>query len=375
MSKQNRLDTILEAVASLVKDEGKTIFTREEIRQKANIDKKRWDNSYTQGFQGMRADEPGGAPKVAEKYKNLFENTGKRGEHRLTAKGQQFIENLRDMARSQPLKFVTGKVYKRTDLHARYRGQQRGGISTPADHKLIFIFTGDTGEQYGYSDGWTDDNIFLYTGEGQVGDMELTRGNNAIVDHEADSKDIHLFKYVKKGFVRYIGQVVCIGYHHRQSPDVNRNMRQAIIFELIPFDDDDTATNDINIPDLLRKTHSLDTLRQKAVADSAQKRTPKERKASYRYRSRAIKLYVLKRADGVCEGCGKPAPFMTISGKPYLEVHHIDRLSDGGADHPEAVVGICPNCHSRAHYAIDATAFNEALRAIAMRREHELSGH
>jgi 5-methylcytosine-specific restriction protein A len=75
--------------------------------------------------------------------------------------------------------FVQGHVYKRSDLHARYGGQAQGGISTPAHHSFIFLFTSESGEHYGYEDGWSDDTdgIFLYTGEGQVGDMEYVRGN------------------------------------------------------------------------------------------------------------------------------------------------------------------------------------------------------
>lgn len=35
-----------------------------------------------------------------------------------------------------------------------YAGQQQGGISTPAGAPYVFLFTGETGAQYGYSDGW-----------------------------------------------------------------------------------------------------------------------------------------------------------------------------------------------------------------------------
>lgn len=63
--------------------------------------------------------------------------------------------------------FVHGQAYVRQDLHAQYGGQWQGGISTPGKQDFIFVFTGSTGEQYGYADGWTDEGIFLYTGEGQ----------------------------------------------------------------------------------------------------------------------------------------------------------------------------------------------------------------
>jgi 5-methylcytosine-specific restriction protein A len=64
---------------------------------------------------------------------------------------------------------------------------------------LIFLFTGESGEQYGYEDGWDDNGVFLYTGEGQEGDMEFVRGNRAIRDHALDGKDLHLFQALGKG--------------------------------------------------------------------------------------------------------------------------------------------------------------------------------
>jgi 5-methylcytosine-specific restriction protein A len=96
--------------------------------------------------------------------------------------------------------FEVGKIYDRQrDIHARFKGQEQGGISTPAGTPFIFLFTGETGEQYGYKDHWTDDGVYLYTGEGQVGDMEFVRGNKAIRDHSANSKDMLLFEALGKG--------------------------------------------------------------------------------------------------------------------------------------------------------------------------------
>jgi len=80
-------------------------------------------------------------------------------------------------------------------------------------------------------------------------------------------------------------------------------------------------------------------------------------------RAQAIRAYVLKRANGTCEGCGQPAPFLTAANRPYLEPHHTLRLADGGPDAPEHVIALCPNCHRRAHYAADSRTFNQGLIA------------
>jgi 5-methylcytosine-specific restriction protein A len=60
---------------------------------------------------------------------------------------------------------------------------------------------------------------------------------------------------------------------------------------------------------------------------------------------------VLERANGRCEGCGELAPFTRkTTGTPYLEVHHKITLASGGEDTVENAIGLCPNCHRRAHY-------------------------
>ncbi len=60
---------------------------------------------------------------------------------------------------------------------------------------------------------------------------------------------------------------------------------------------------------------------------------------------------VLDRANGKCELCGVPAPFLRASDQePYLEVHHTVRLSDGGEDTVDNAVAACPNCHRKQHH-------------------------
>lgn len=60
---------------------------------------------------------------------------------------------------------------------------------------------------------------------------------------------------------------------------------------------------------------------------------------------------VLERASGHCEGCNAPAPFARKSDKsPYLEVHHVIHLADGGDDTVKNALALCPNCHRRRHF-------------------------
>jgi hypothetical protein len=64
--------------------------------------------------------------------------------------------------------FEVGKSYMRRQLHDKYGGQRQGGISTPAKHPLIFLFTGGGGEKWGYRDHWAVDGTFRFSGEGST---------------------------------------------------------------------------------------------------------------------------------------------------------------------------------------------------------------
>ncbi|SRR5712691_2673783 len=58
------------------------------------------------------------------------------------------------------------------------------------------------------------------------------------------------------------------------------------------------------------------------------------------------------RAKGKCHDCSKGAPFLTVAGVPFLEVHHVKRLADGGDDTIENAIALCPNCHRKRHFGV-----------------------
>ena len=75
-----------------------------------------------------------------------------------------------------------------------------------------------------------------------------------------------------------------------------------------------------------------------------------------------VRAWVLKEANGICEGCGSNAPF-EVDGLPFLEVHHVKHLAQKGSDRTTNAVALCPNCHQRCHRSSDRDAFTEGLYA------------
>ncbi len=263
------------------------------------------------------------------------------------------------------LSLVVGKVYRRRDLHEHFGGQRQGGISTPSAHPVVLLFTGDQGSQYGYEDGFREDGRFWYTGEGQVGDMQMVRGNQAIATHQKRGKDLLLFKYIARGDVQFMGKSTYLAHHTEVAPDREGKPRNAIVFELL-IDSPQTGEPELlpelapAIPASLLKRPLAD-LRAEAFAASQKDLAPVPRSAIAYYRSAVVKAYVLRRAAGKCEGCEAPAPFLTLRKAPYLEPHHIRRRADSGPDHPQWVIALCPNCHKRVHYGADGHEFNIQL--------------
>lgn len=92
---------------------------------------------------------------------------------------------------------------------------------------------------------------------------------------------------------------------------------------------------------------------------------------TYYQRNAQVKAWVLKQALGKCESCQSPAPFQASDGVPYLEVHHIRQLADGGSDTVENTVAVCPNCHRELHYGGKAEKLVENLYARISRLKRE----
>ena len=261
--------------------------------------------------------------------------------------------------------FEIGQTYKRAWLHKSYGGQRQGGISTPQMHPIVFLFTGKSGGQYGYRDEWVD-GIFRYTGEGQSGDMQFRAGNKAIRDHALNGKALHLFEQEKKGYVRYKGEFALSSFEHREGKDRDLKTRRTIVFHLSPVisveggaepDREGRRRAATGPSDLL----ALRKWAYEAVSDVGQS-NPKDGKRKYYERSDAVRDYVLARAGGACESCGKPAPFIRKDGTHYLEPHHTHMISESGPDNPRWVGAICPNCHREIHHGRDGKIKNERLQ-------------
>lgn len=262
--------------------------------------------------------------------------------------------------------FNHGQLYHRRDeIHANFGGSRQSGISVSADCPAIFLFTGESGEQYGYKDDYDNAGVFSYTGEGQIGDMVFKAGNKAVRDHSFTGRALHLFQSLGKGKKqKYLGEFALSNYSIFLGPDREGNQRDVIVFHLMPVAvERPFAVDQVDDENELLSPQSLEGARQRAL-EACTGKAGGAGKVAVRTlfeRSKAVRDYVLMRAAGVCEGCQNPAPFVDLRGAPYLEVHHTTRLSDGGLDHPQHVAALCPTCHRRVHFGQDGRVFNQSI--------------
>jgi len=169
----------------------------------------------------------------------------------------------------------------------------------------------------------------------------------------------HLFEQLGKGQVRYCGCFSCSSWEHRETKDKEGHSRSAIVFHLAPIE----SVSEPSIAPEPSAATTLAELRQRALEGGreAGEGSVKDAKRRAYERSKDVRDYVLARANGTCEACGRAAPFTRLNGSPYLEPHHTRRLSDGGPDHPRWVGGICPNCHREIHHGVNGVTINRAL--------------
>ncbi len=84
--------------------------------------------------------------------------------------------------------------------------------------------------------------------------------------------------------------------------------------------------------------------------------------ATHYKRLSAVGRKAVRRANGTCELCENGAPFRDDRGHPFLEVHHVISLSQGGKDRPNNTVALCPNCHRHCHHGEDREKVTEKLQ-------------
>ena len=208
-----------------------------------------------------------------------------------------------------------------------------------------------------YDDRWNENGILHYTGMGQEGPQSLDfMQNKTLAESATNGVDVFLFEVFEVQKYTFFGEVSLAEEPYQETqPDLNDNPRKVWMFPLSLANNQQPPVISQGIFQKTRdkKAKSLKRLSDEEVkkrAISAPNKAGVQKTISIQYvRDQNVSEYTKRRADGHCQLCKEPAPFITKNDEPYLETHHIKWLADGGKDSISNTVALCPNCHRKMH--------------------------
>lgn len=247
---------------------------------------------------------------------------------------------------------IVGSKYTNNDICNAFLCSPQGGMRRSKRTNTLVLISNHIKSIY--DDRWFDNKLY-YIGMGSKGSQSL-KGNQNITLYESNTNgiDVHLFEVFKNKVNTYMGRVQLADKPFQEKQDdVDEQLRKVWVFPLQLIDEGKPVRMDEMekaFQDEFNESRQLSIEELKDRINKAAKQ-PGSRESISRVfqRSPFIKDFTLRRASGACELCNQKAPFNKPNGDPYLEVHHIHQLADGGEDTTENAVALCPNCHRMMH--------------------------
>jgi 5-methylcytosine-specific restriction protein A len=282
--------------------------------------------------------------------------------------------------------FLIGNSYERTEL-LKFIGskQPQSGIlwNKEGSDSIIVTTGGRHTKRVGYSDDLQEDGSWIYTGQGEKGDQNPHSFANSLLTNQ--EKRVLLFSTLEpnaqqvkergnhKKLYQYEGLFEVKSWSLEFQQEGKRKgdkLAKYILQPIDKFDNQDQLTQN-PLENVILEPSEFYNLRKKVLKNSNKPIKPNSIVLTeYKTRSIEIKKYALLRSNGICENCGKDAPFLNSNNIPFLEVHHIFNLADDGPDHPINVAAICPNCHREAHYGMDKQTLKDKLAQKIIEKEN-----
>lgn len=278
------------------------------------------------------------------------------------------VMNFVNQRKDSEVIFEIGSIYTNDEICKGFKVGLMGGVRKSNSKRAIVVIASMHNEKFTHYDYWENDTLYFY-GKGRS--MHLKdQGMPAVYQSLANAKNIgytiYLFEYIDRNEYLYRGIAeVSEVREEKVSTDENGysslflfllklNGQQNFIAEEILEQEEKAAEADIKIL-------PVEEVRKLAADDS--KGYQRKVISTISRPSAVTKRYVLMRAQGRCELCGKPAPF-EIDGEPYLQIDHIIPISKGGSNSIDNLAAVCPNCNCYKANKINPEMINTLQEAI-----------
>ena len=246
--------------------------------------------------------------------------------------------------------FKIGDIYTNAKITSTFKINPQSGMRRGLENNCLVLTCNHVKKEY--NDRW-ENNILYYTGKGlKESSQKFERENKTLRDSNELEIDVYLFEVFKEGEYTFSGKVYLCDTPiiEKQYNKSKKCERDVIIFPLKKCDVDLKEYKNYQKKIMTKKT--LKELEE--LYKQREKVSKKSTKIVNNYnRSLIVKEIALKKAQGICQLCEEQAPFFDKNNSPFLEVHHIVPLSEGGEDSTENVVALCPNCHRKIHILED----------------------
>lgn len=311
----------------------------------------------------------GGNHKYADDFKFLEENGILSNESLADYLKDNYSDEMDHYCGIEDLR--VGNVYSNSEIANTFKCSNMGGMRRSKETNSLVLIAKHNNPLY--DDQWTNDGILNYTGMGTENDQSISYAQNkTLTIAKREGIKVYLFESYKDNEYYYDGEVELAGTPYQsEEADINGVIRKVIKFPLKRLDQFKSLI--IDIEDIekseneklkeVRKFNSNEIKSRAKIAETENVST-KEVKTIYRERNQYIAEYTKERANGICDLCGKEAPFKDKNGRPYLESHHVITLAENGPDAIYNTVAICPNCHRRIHVLHQKEDVNKLSKVI-----------
>lgn len=271
--------------------------------------------------------------------------------------------------------FQVNHTYSNADIVAAFECAPQDGMRRSHKTGTLVLISNNTGESI-YKNKWTNNQLH-YTVMGQQGAQSLDFMQNKILSQLKINKvRAYLFEVFKKREYTFAGEICLAGEPYTEIElDKKGAARKVYKFPL------EILNNNYAPPEQLVRAankkieYKMYNKSDKDIMRIAEQQSEynigkslKREVIATRYeRNLAIREYALRLANGVCQLCNRKAPFK-YKETPFLEVHHIEYLSEGGEDTIENTIAVCPNCHRRLHVLELKEDKDKLLEKIAERK-------